>query len=170
MPIAGQEPIVPTLANVQVLAQGVGGTHTGDLLEAVLATIAIPAGAMGANGEIVVNAQFLKTGAVGTFTPGLRLGPSGAGLSGAGMWQTLAQGAPILGWSTSPRISNAGAANSQVGSASVSGVGQSTGGVAFPVAAIDTTAACEICITGTLGNSGDTIALAFYQALLYPHA
>lgn len=151
-----------------LLAQGVGGNHTGDTNETVLATIPVPAGAMGANGLIVVRAKVQKTGTAGTMQTLMRFGLSGAGLTGAQVWASAASGSTVLMAEWLVSLSNLNNAGSQLGGGGAnSGLGTLTTAL---TAAIDTTQATDFVISGVLANSGDTITLAFYQAILYPHA
>ena len=155
---------------VTVLAQGIGASHTGDTNETILATIPVSAGVMGANGLIVVRYQWTKTGTAGTSGSSIRFGLSGAGLSGTALYTAGGGAASNIVGTWLPTITNVGATNSQIGptNTNAGGLGQTAN--ALLTAAIDTTQATEIVITCTLGNAADTMNLAFFQALLYPHA
>lgn len=62
-----------------IAASAVAVSHTGDTIETVLANIAIPAGAMGANGALHITAVFSYTNSANAKTLRIRLG----GISGA---------------------------------------------------------------------------------------
>ena len=163
---AFQLPIVASASPVTLLAQGVGASHTGDTSETILATIPVSAGSMGANGLIVVRCAFSKVGTAGGWTFGLRYGLSGSGLSGASLWASGAASNQYV--DSLPFVANANSTSAQIGSASTLGaIGQQT---SRGSSSIDTAQATEINVTATLVNGADTAQLAFFQALLYPHA
>jgi hypothetical protein len=154
--------ITPAMPLGRVIAQGVGTSHTGDTNETTLATITVPANAMGANGQVVVRALFSKSGTAGTGTYKVKFGGTN--------YHNSNLGATTLDYEVSVRIANVNATNSQVGVATnaAGGIGSST--AAKVTSAIDTTADVTILLTGTLGAGGDTVAVDTYQVILYPRA
>ena len=151
---------------VTVLAQSaVAVPHTGDTNETILATIAVPANAIGRNGRLAISAVWSYTNSGNNKLLKIRFGASGSGLSGTAFLQSTATTSTVMAALTS--LANRNAASSQVGGASGSTpFGQSSG---TPVTmAIDTTAATEINITGQLALATETITLESYQVLLYP--
>lgn len=143
----------------KVLAQSaVAASHTGNLLETTLATITVPAGAMGANGQVEIWALFSVTNNANVKTPRIRLG--GSAFYSASLASTASAQCIV-------RIANRNAANSQVSFAGVvSGIGSSSSAVA--TGAIDTSAAVSITITGQLAVATDTITLESYIVKVYP--
>jgi hypothetical protein len=143
-----------TLGTWRVLAaSAVAASHTGDTLEAALATIAIPAGAMGPNGQLRVTTQWTYTNSANAKTLRVRFG----GTSGT---PYLAQSSTTTASAVfQNRIANRGAANSQIGNSNTS-FGATTGAVV--TSAVDTSAAVNLVITGVLANAGDTVTLESY--------
>lgn len=136
----------------------VASAHTGDLVESTLATINLPAGAMGANGKIVVTVDFSYTNSGNVKTLKVKLGGT-----------TLWSGTPTTtaGLQVELVIRNRNAQNSQRWSArhflSSGGVGVTSG-----TAAIDTSSATTITITGQLANAGETITVEGRDVVLTP--
>jgi hypothetical protein len=142
-------------------AQSVGATTN----ETVLATIAIPANSLGSNGFIEVEAVWTVTNNGNAKTPRVRFGASGAGTGGTAIRQPSA--ASVVIYHEFVIIQNRNATNSQVGSTGTAVVGPyGTGGAALPTAAIDTTAAAEVVISGQKGDSADTMTLEAYRVWL----
>ena len=145
-----------------VLAQSaMGVSHTGDTNEFTLASIAIPAAAMGANGRIEVKTRFTLSGAAGGKTLKIKLGGSTI--------VTATPSASVTSYRINAEAANRNASNSQftqyetmnhIGS---TGIGQGT-------LAVDTSVAANIDIAGTLANASDTVRLESYQVILYPTA
>lgn len=142
--------------NWQVLARSFAAVSvTGTTTETTLATIAVPANAMGPNGVLRVTTYWSHTNNANTKT--LRTKFGGA---------TLVSPAPTAS-STSRHlieVANRNATNSQIvppnALATSSAFGAS--GTAFSTFAIDTTAAQNITLTGQLANAADTITLEGY--------
>lgn len=133
--------------------------HTGNTIETILATIPIPAAAMGATGA-------LKITILGSFGSPInsnvkrfrvRFGSSGAGLNGTQLGTV--NGASNLSMRGQIQIQNR-SAKSQISFPVVSGFTVSTS--AIDTAAINTRNASEIVITGTLADGTDTIRLEAY--------
>ncbi len=140
-----------------VLAQsGVQVSHTGNTNETALATIAIPAGAMGANGRVRVTALWGHTNSVNNKTCRIRFG----GTSGTIVYSitnttTAHHRAQVEGANRNATGSQVWAPNGLTGSFGATSGSLVTG-------AIDTTAAVDIVILGTLASSGETISLESY--------
>lgn len=146
---------------VKVLAQSAAAvSHTGDTVESTLATVVVPANAIGPNGQVIVEALFSMTNNANVKTAKFKFGATTVLSVGLTSVATAQQ---------RRRIANRGLTNSQVTTGQTttsefaSGVGTSIG-----TAAEDTTAAVTILITGTLATNTDTITLESYQVLLYP--
>lgn len=152
--------LVSRKSPVQVLAQSaVAVAHTGDTNETTLATITVPAGAMGANGSATVEALFSYTNSANAKTLRIRFG--GTQMVSIAATTTVSTRLQI-------RIHNRNATNSQVSVGFSPGFGSSTGPVI--TAAIDTTAAVNITITGQLASAGETITLESHAAEIRPKA
>ncbi len=147
----------------------VGGTsvlsHTGNTNETVLATVAVPANSMGANGVLRVRSVWTVTNNANNKTRRIRFGAAGAGTGG-----TVALGFASASTGSAQhftQIQNRAATNSQAGMQTGAGSGgfaeASTGATTL---AIDTTAATELAITGQLASGADTITLEIYSVEL----
>lgn len=137
-------------------ASAVAATHTGDTLEAVLATVALPAGAVGANGILRVTSTWSYTNSANTKTPRIRLGgTTGSVVLGPGVTTTASLVVQRL-------IQNRNAQNSQValGSANANSFASSTG--APLTTSVDLSAAQDLVFSGQLANAGETITLEAY--------
>ncbi len=154
------ETIVPMEWRV-LAASGVSASHTGDTNETALATVTVPAGAMGANGALRITALWTYTNSANTKTLRCRFGNglSGTTFISTTATTTAAQRNQIL-------IQNRNATNSQIG-------GQPSGllaasSVANGTGTIDTTASQSVTLSALLANSGETITLESYVVeLLY---
>ncbi|CAN5209870.1 hypothetical protein BH10PSE7_BH10PSE7_03760 [soil metagenome] len=138
-------------------ASAVAASHTGDTLETALATVTIPANAMGPNGIVQIWSLWTATNSAGAKTPRIRLG----GTAGT----VYAQPAALT---TSPalriftEIQNRNNAASQVGApAAVTGFGANAG--ALVTSSVNTAANADLVITGQLATSSDTITLEAYR-------
>jgi hypothetical protein len=136
-----------------VLAQSaVPSSVTGTTSETVLATITIPANAMGPNGAVRVTSQWSYTNSANTKTTNQRF----AGFQ--------ARTVPLT--TTSSRsdiflITNRNATNSQVGSSAGAGAYGTSGGTSATFS-VDTTQPQNITLCGTLTNTSETITLESY--------
>jgi len=145
------------LPDVRVLAQSaVAASVTGTTNETTLATVTIPAGAMGPNGQIEVHCQWAVTNSANTKTLRARLG--GAGVSAASLTTSAA-------YQGITRVANRGVANSQLASSQFT---TGSTGTAANTTAIDTAAETTLTLTGQLATSTETITLESYLVLLYP--
>lgn len=142
-------------------ASAVAASHTGDTDETVLATITVPAGAMGVNGVIRVTALFTLTSSGNNKTVRMRLG----GISGTAFL------GPIYTTTATTRIegqvANRGAVNSQIGgSPTTNAIAFGNAAGAVVTGAVDTSQAQTIVISGQLASGADTITLESYTAEL----
>lgn len=128
---------------------------TGTTSEVALATIPIPAGAMGPNGALRVTTVFSVNNNANSKFANVRLG----GLSGALYWG--ANLANNLSQRNMLTIHNRNSQSSQVGGVAFGAMGtpQTTG---VTTSAVDTSAAVDLVISGALANAGDTITLEAY--------
>lgn len=140
-----------------IAASGAAVSHTGDTAETALATVTIPAAVLGANGLVRVHALWGCSSSGNNKTFRARWST----ISGT-IFRTRTQTTDIL-TSEHLLIQNRNATNSQVATASdanQAGWADSTGS---PVtAAIDTTAATTLLLTGQLADAGDSITLQAY--------
>lgn len=131
--------------------------HTGTTAETTLATITIPANAMGANGRVEIEVLWSATNNANVKTARAKFGATTI-LSTA-----LTSNASLR---ISNFVANRNATNSQIiGANTGTGFGASTSAVV--TAAIDTTAAVNITITAQLANAADTMTLEAYRVLLF---
>ena len=132
-------------------ASAVQVSHTGDTNETTLATIAVPANAMGANGILRITTQMSFTG-TNSKTPRIKFN----GTTYVGFAATTQ-----LSGRYQAQIANRNATNSQVGN-SLDQANFSSNATGVITSAHDTTAAQNITITGQLTNTGETIVLESY--------
>ena len=148
-----------TLGTWRVLAaSAVAASHTGSTAETALATIAVPANAMGPNGVLRITTHWSYTNNANAKTLSVRFG----GVSGT---QYLANNVSTSATTRDQRhIHNVNANNSQkggmVGAVSVGGWGSNAN--APVTSTLDTTTAKDIVISGVLANAGDTVTLESY--------
>lgn len=149
-----------TAANLgvwHVLAQSaVAVPVTGTTAETVMATIPIPAGAMGPNGAIRVTTVYSvgANNANNKFAD-VRFGGTGGTLYwAANLANSLSQRNQLV-------IQNRNSQSSQVGGVAFGALGtpQATG---VTTSAVDTSAAVDLVISGANANAGDTITLESY--------
>jgi hypothetical protein len=137
----------------QVLGKGANVSHTGSTSETTLATISVPAGAMGPNGMVRVTAQAsAAANNANAKTLRLRFGSSAF------------QSVPLASTRTnrfSRLIANKGAANAQV-SYPAGALSDGSVNVAPATMAIDTSAAFDITLTIQLADGSDTVVLDQY--------
>lgn len=146
----------------QVIAQGaVAVSHTGSLVETTLATVTIPAGAIGANGQVEVEALFSYTNNTNNKTPRVKFG--GNNVVGSA-------GTTSFGQSLRARISNRNAANAQVTTPISLTPGAGTLVNAHQTFAVDTSQPVDIVFSGILNVATDTITLESYSVKLFPKA
>lgn len=147
-----------TIGSTIVLAQSaVAQSVTGTTTETTLATITVPANAMGANGRIEITTMWSYTNSANNKTLKVKFG--GTTLQNITATTTASLQVAMM-------IANRNAANSQVASPNSStGSGATTNAV--QTAAIDTTAAVTILLTAQLANTGETITLEAYSVKLF---
>ena len=136
---------------------GVGVPVTGTTNETTLATIGIPASAMGINGYTRIWTLWTATNSANNKTIRVRLG-------GSVVFSSVVTTTP--NGSTVVEIWNRGALNSQISNNSSTGAGLGFTGNAWTTTAIDMSVAQNITITGQLANSGETITLEAYTVEL----
>jgi hypothetical protein len=156
---------VATLGTWYVLAaSAVAASHTGDTNETTLATITVPAGAMGANGVLRVSATWNYTSSANNKTFRARLG----GLAGDAFHQSTQ--------TTSTRwVAQFVFQNSNNQAVQKGGILQGTGGFGSSSSTvsdgdIDTSSAQDIVLTAQLANTGETITLQQYTVELFYQA
>lgn len=143
-------------------ASAVAVPLTGSTSETALATISIPAGAMGANGRLRITVlASASLNNANSKTLRARLG----GISGTIFGSSSL--ASVLSWQSQFIIRNRNSASSQVGFPSAANV-FSNAGAAPVTASIDTSVAQDLVISGQLGTGTDTLTLEDYMVeILY---
>jgi hypothetical protein len=145
-------------------AAGFASTNTTS--EEALATVAIPANALGANGFLLIEMSWTATNNANVKTCRVRFGASGAGTGGTAFPAISA--ASLLALRTQTIIQNRNATNSQLGGTSPgAGSGLGSGAAAIPTGAIDTTAATELVFSSQKATGTDTLTLEAYTVWLY---
>jgi hypothetical protein len=156
---ASFEAMCATLGTWRVLAASAAPvSHTGDALETALATIAIPAGAMGPNGQLRVTTQWSYTNSANNKTLRVRFGGT-SGTSYLAQTSTATASAVFQN-----RMANRGAANSQVGNSNTA-FGASA--AAIVTSAVDTDAAVNLVLAAQLANAGENVTLESYLIELF---
>ena len=141
-----------TLGVWRVLAQSsVAVSHTGNTNETTLASIVIPAGAMGPNGRVRITSLWSGTNSGNNKTMRHKFG----GVNYFAQNLTTQQG-----WRQETEICNRNAANSQAGNGNNS---WGAAGQAMNTSAIETTSAVTVLVTGQLANASETISLEAYR-------
>jgi hypothetical protein len=154
------------LATVYLLAHSAAGiASTNTTSEEVLATVAVPAGALGANGFLVVDTSWTLTNSGNNKTMRSRFGASGAGTGGTAFGQVTQTTA--VSYRQQHIISNRNATNSQVGASGIATTAFGSTAAALPTAAIDTTAASEVVISSQKATGTETCTLEQYTVWLY---
>lgn len=153
---------VATGSGIYVLGQsGLAVSCGADTTEDTLATITVPANSMGANGMLTIITNWNYTNSSNTKTLKVYWG----GLAGTllvNAAQTTTLSASFL-----KNLWNAGVTNSQVAQPiTFTSYGANTS--AIITAAIDTTAATTIVITGQKASAGETLTLLGYSVSISP--
>lgn len=137
---------------------GAAIAHTGTTSETVLATINVPAGAMGAKGSLRVVALCSCTNNGNNKNLRFRLG----GIGGTAFYGNAFAG--VAGFRIETDIQNQNNAAVQIGGPSITG----SFGTGSPIAgAVNTANSQDLVLTATLANSGDTLTLESYRVELF---
>ena len=151
--------------NKVLAASSVAVNLTGSASETVMATISIPGGVIGPNGQLRIRTIWTATNNANNKTRRVRFGAAAAGTGGTLMMGIAS--ASVVSMQHLTQFGNRGVANSQVGAATGAGTGGFTESTsACATASIDTGSACEIAITGQLASAGDTLTLESYSVEL----
>lgn len=142
-----------------IAKSNVAVSHTGNTNDTTLATVTVPAGAMGANGRLRITSLWSTTNNANNKTGRVKFG---------GTTYTSSVIANNASYRTQTEVSNRNATNSQVGYPGGSGLGGSTAVVV--TTAVDTTAEVTVLLTGQLASGADTITLESYVVELFPSA
>lgn len=133
--------------------------HTGNTNETALATCAIPAGAMGANGQLIIRVLWSATNNANNKSVRARFSTiSGTIISSSGMTTQV-----NLFW-PGCFLANRNSASSQI--ANFTACGNLSGTQA--TAAINTAVATTLVLTGQLTTGTDTVAIEAYTIQLLP--
>jgi hypothetical protein len=135
-----------------VASSAVASSVTGTTTETILATITLPANAMGSNGVVRITTLFSYTNSANTKTPRIKFG--GATYGGSSVTTTT-------NVRDQRQIANRNATNSQIGNSAVLGSFAASSS-AIVTSAVDTTAAVTILLTGQLTNTSETITLEYF--------
>lgn len=155
------------LAPARVLAQA-GGTWSvsATTAEEIIATILVPAGALGSAGRIVIDTTFEFTASTNQKKVRLRAGAVGDGLSGTAFqeFSTVSGTAVVAHFAGGMQAITA---SSQVGLQNENTVNWYSVSTVAPAAlTLDSSAVIEIVITGEKASAGETLSMRAYQVLL----
>lgn len=132
-------------------------SRTGDTNENTLASVTIPGGTIGINGQVEIEVLVSVTNNANTKTLRVKFGAT----------TYVTQALPsVASAQYRQRIANRGVANSQVALILPASFGSTT--AALTTSAVDTSADVVVAITGQLGTSTDTITLESYRIIVYP--
>ena len=141
-----------TLGTWRVLAQSsVAAAHTGNTSETTLASIVIPAGAMGPNGRVRITSLWSATNSANNKTMRHKFGGTNYFAQNMVAHQS---------WRHETEILNRNAVNNQIGN--TNNVFGSQAG-APNSSAVDTSAAVTVLLTGQLANAAETVTLESYR-------
>jgi len=147
---------VAVVSPVKILAASATAvTAPADTAENTLATITIPAGAMGLNGIVRIRAEWSYTGSTNSKTLLVKFG----GTAFLSVGDTAAANTSAIG---TCQIHNRNSASSQRGSGTVISNGATVFAGTVQTGSIDTTAAVTILIRGTKALAGETLTLESY--------
>ena len=153
-----------TLGTWRVLAaSAVASSVTGTTTKTALATISVPAGAIGANGRLRVTCHFSMNASTNSKTCSFELG-------GTAFMSRAETGATIAALRDQREIANRNSASSQASwrANTIGGFGQGTN--ALTTGVVDTSIAQDLIVYGQLANSSETITLESYLVELYHQA
>jgi len=153
-----------TLGTWRVLAaSAVAASVTGTTTKTALATVNVPAGAMGSNGRLRVTCHFSMTTSTNTKTCSFELG-------GSVFMSRGEASATVAALRDQREIANRNSASSQVSwrATTIGGLGQGTN--TLTTGAVDTSVSQDLVFYGQLANSTETITLENYLVELYNHA
>lgn len=140
--------------DVRVLAaSAVAQSITGTLTETTLASGTIPAGTLGANGQVDIVALWSHTNSANNKTLRVKFG-------GTNFMAVVTTTTGVD--QTYTRIANRGVTNSQIGFIAASSTGFSAIAGSNVTASVDTTADVTLLITGQLALGSETITLESY--------
>lgn len=126
-----------------------------DTTEDTLATITVPAGAMGLNGILRITTHWTFTGSTNSKTWRVKFGSMSAQDTGT-------TSASVTSLRCHTEIRNVASASSQKGNSYSLTIAGSVPATSPTTAAIDTTAAVTMLITGQKGLAGETLTLDYY--------
>lgn len=149
-------PRSPVLLGASAVAMALTGTTS----EAVMATVPVPAGAMGLNGGLKVEAIWGITNSANAKVMRTRLG----GLAGTSLGSTSLTA--NASYAESRIIRNRNSASAQVSYLGTGGTGSTT--AAIGVASINSAVAQDLVLTGAPANAADSITLQSYEVWLLP--
>ncbi len=142
-------------------ASAVAASVTGTTTKTALATINVPAGAMGANGRLRVTTHLSMTASGNLKTLTVELG-------GTAFYSRVEAGASIATYRDQREIANRNSQSSQVSWRATSIGGFGGGTAATTTGDINTASAQQLIVYAQLGNASETIALENYLVeLLY---
>jgi hypothetical protein len=145
---------------VVLAGSAVQASHTGDTAEFTLATVTIPAGAIGANGRVVVEADVSFAGTGGVKTTNIYFGSQ--------LFVGHTAGTGESARPTRMRITNRGNPASQRWDADTISLSSSQAKGFNGTGSLDTSVEQTLAIKGQLGSATDTITLESYQVTLFP--
>lgn len=143
------------VGQVSLLSNGNPGTSTSSTTETVLASVAVPALALANSGKLIVEFMASYTNSVNTKSLRLRVG--GTGVNGTVLWnQDVTTTAKM---NVRCGFQNRNATGSQVQTAIEFGTGFGATTPALLTAAVDTTAAFNVYLTGQCASGAEAVTL-----------
>lgn len=149
---------LPVNGHVLIARSGAAAALTGTVTETALATITIPAAAMGTNGQVRVRAFFSNNNSANNKTMRIKFG----GLAGTAY--RISVNSTNLTQQLNATISNANSASAQTGFGTAGSDGASS---SAPItSSVNTASDTTVVISAQLANSGDTCTLESYSVEL----
>lgn len=139
-----------------------GMSHTGTADETALATVSIPANAMGINGGLLIYSAWSWTNSANDKIARIRFG----GIAGTQYWSNTAT--TTVSGADMRRIRNRNSASSQVGGAANTAALVVASGSAIVTSSVNTAAAVDLVFSGQLESAGESVTLENYEVWLLP--
>lgn len=162
----------PVGGQVTLCLGKVNQTVTGAVAETQLGSCTVPAGLMGANGEIQISHQWTSPSTTSTKTPRVRFSGGSfatavaAGCPGSCYYSNSMAAANLSAWFMT-HFYNDDATNAQHGQGRTSNGPQGQLSIASESTSVDTTAESYIYFSGDTDSAGDTLTLRQFRVVLY---
>ena len=166
MPRTSASPPIPRSPSV-LGSGGTASSTTNSTSEVNLKSVLVPAGIMGLNGHLHIEALYKYVGTAGTKTPRIRHSTTAGDTSAGTLLLSSAVAATSLSQSTYEVITNVNSASAQIAKpGTLLGFGASD--TVMLTGSINTAVDSYINFNALVANSGDTAQLVSYTVTFYP--